>query len=182
VKVYKEDVMRAVLIIMLFLYLSGCSAIKYEAGAVYKTDLQKTEDHSEEKNIISLINKARSEGRMCGSRHYKPAPPLAWNDSLGQAALKHSLDMAENGFLGHRGSDGSSPGDRILKSGYSWTASGENVGQSFRTPQEAVQGWLRTERHCRNIMNPEFREAGSAYAKSSSLRTYWTVVFGTPAR
>lgn len=156
----------------LLLSLSGCSSIIYESGL-------KKRDHAMERRIVKLINEARAKARKCGSKYYKPANLLVWDDMLGQAALKHSMDMAQNGFLSHKGSDNSSPGDRITKTGYRWLIYGEDVGQGYRTPEEAVDGWLKSEIHCKNIMNPEFREAGSAYAKSSSLRIYWTIVFGT---
>ena len=137
-------------------------------------------DFAMEMRIVELVNESRVKGRKCGGAYYKAVQPLAWNDMLGQAALAHSLDMAQNGFLSHTGSDGSNPGIRLSKTGYTWRIFGENIGQGYRTPEEAVQGWLRSEEHCRNIMNPEFREAGAAFAKSGNLRNYWTIVFGTP--
>jgi uncharacterized protein YkwD len=139
----------------------------------------KKRDHAMERRIVELINEARIKGRKCGNKYYKATHPLAWNDKLGETASRHSLDMARNGFLSHTGSDGTNPGERISRAGYKWLTYGEDVGQGYRTPEEVVDGWLKSEIHCKNIMNPEFREAGSAYAKSSSLRIYWTIVFGT---
>lgn len=56
-----------------------------------------------------------------------PVPPLAMSAALLQAAREHSLDMALNEFQDHIGTDGSSPGDRITRAGYSWSMYGENV-------------------------------------------------------
>lgn len=165
------------LIVFIFgLFLPGCSNVIYESSGWYNRD------HAMEKRILEPVNEARIKGRKCGNKYYKAVRPLVWNEMLGQTSLHHSLDMAKNGFLSHTGSDGSNPGDRLSRVGYNWVVYGENVGQGYRNPEEAVQGWLKSEMHCKNIMNPEFKEVGSAYARSSSLRTYWTLVFGTPRR
>ena len=92
--------------------------------------------------------------------------------------MQHSLDMAQKGFLGHTGSNGRGLGERLSKVGYKWSSCGENVGQGFRTPEEAVRLWLKSEVHCKNIMNPDFKEAGVAFAKSGNRRSYWTLILG----
>lgn len=56
-----------------------------------------------------------------------PLPPVAWNDKLGDAAQKHSQDMANNRFQSHKGSDGSSPEGRIKASGFQAKSSAENA-------------------------------------------------------
>ncbi|MFZ5996828.1 MAG: CAP domain-containing protein [Nitrospirota bacterium] len=164
----------AIAVFLLFLY--GCAPVLYETTAPAK------KDYGPERRVIELINEARAKGRKCGSKYYKAVQPLVWNDLLGKAALHHASDMARSGFLGHTGSDGSTPGTRLSKLGYAWSIYGENVGQGATSAEKAVQGWLESEKHCQNVMNPEFREAGAASAKSSSLRSYWTVVFGTRGR
>ncbi len=139
-------------------------------------------EREDERIVVDLVNKARSRGARCGSRYYRPAPPLAWNSKLARAALRQSGDMSENSFMGHTGSDGSSPDERVEEAGYTWSRCAENVCVGYRTPAEAVQGWLESEGHCRNIMNPAYREAGAALARGRDRRPYWTVVFGTAMR
>ena len=90
------------------------------------------------------------------------------------------MDMARTGHLSHKGSDNSGPGERLSKAGYTWASYGENVGQGYRTPEDAVKTWLKNGRHCRNIMDPEFTEAGAAWAKNRNLRNFWTLVLGRP--
>ncbi len=168
----------------LLAFLSGCVAIVNIPGSAQegRTRLQHKERAAPERRIVDLVNEARGRGRKCGNTYYKAVRPLAWNSVLGQAALAHSEDMAQNGFLSHTGSSGSNPGNRIAKLGYKWAMYGENIGQGYGTPEEAVQGWLKSEAHCKNIMEPDFRDAGAAYARSSKLRNYWTIDFGAPGR
>lgn len=166
---------KAACFFVIFFTLSGCSNIIYTSSGIYK-------EHSLTESILEPINKARAKGVMCGSKYYKPTGHLSWNEIIGQASLKHSLDMAKHGFLSHKGSDLSEPGERLRRAGYDWKLHGENIGQGYKTPDEAVSAWLRNEQHCKNIMNPEFKEAGASYVRSENLRTYWTLVFGTPQR
>lgn len=132
-----------------------------------------------EKKVVDLVNRARLKGARCGNRHYKATRPVEWNNTLAQAAKKHSLNMASKENLGHTASDGSGPGERIARLGYKWMAYGENVGEGYLTPEEVVNAWLKSQGHCENIMNPGFKEAGAAYAKGAK-RTYWALVLATP--
>jgi uncharacterized protein YkwD len=175
---YKNEIaMKTYSLISVMVFLCGCiSAFNSSSGQPGRY----SHDHSLVKDILEPINETRSKGMMCGNRYYKPARPVVWNDTLGQAALQHSLDMAEKGFLSHKGSDRSDLGERLSRVGYQWISYGENVGQGYRTAQDAVSAWLKSEIHCKNIMNPEFKEAGASYAKSSNRRSYWTLILGNP--
>jgi uncharacterized protein YkwD len=134
--------------------------------------------------FLDAVNQARSASRMCGTDAYDAAPPVAWNDSLAMAAFLHSSDMAVNQFFSHTGSDGSSPGDRIDRQGYDWWTYGENIAVGYPTVSAVMQGWLGSDGHCRNIMNPVFEEIGAAYAEGPYLGTssalYWTFDLATP--
>ena len=41
-----------------------------------------------------------------------------------------------------------------------------------------VAGWLQSAGHCRNIMNPSFRELGVGYAQGGSYGHYLVQNFG----
>src|SRR5690606_20423516 len=55
------------------------------------------------------------------------APPLSIHPQLTAAARRHSMDMFENQFQGHDGSDGSDAEQRVTEAGYDWSAISENV-------------------------------------------------------
>jgi uncharacterized protein YkwD len=135
------------------------------------------------KAILDAVNAARASARSCGEQQFAPAPALAWNGALADAALAHSVDMATQRYLSHQGKDGRVVGDRALQAGYRWRRIGENIASGQDSAEEAVAGWLSSPGHCANIMNPGFTETGAAYAISTSreiARVYWTQVFGTP--
>ncbi len=131
--------------------------------------------------VLERANAARAEPRRCGDAHFDAAAPLAWNERLAAAALAHSRDMAQRSTLGHAGSDGSRPADRATRHGYDWRAVGENVAGGQGSAAEVVDGWLRSPVHCANLMAPEYREMGAAYAREpgSRLHIYWTQLLGT---
>ncbi len=136
------------------------------------------------RRVLELTNAARASGRQCGREPFAAAPPLTLNSTLEHAAMAHSKDMAAHDVLDHRGSDGTSPADRVTKAGYKWRMIGENLASGVTTADEVVSGWLGSPHHCENIMGPRFSQMGVAYYfnPKSAGGIYWTQVFGTPAR
>jgi uncharacterized protein YkwD len=114
--------------------------------------------------FLAAVNQARSIKQKCGNTRYDPAPPVSWSGSLAKAAYLHSKDMVRNTFLNHTGSDGSSAGQRISRQGYPWRTYGENIAAGSPTVSSVIHGWLASEMHCRNLMNPAFTEIGAGYA------------------
>ena len=128
--------------------------------------------------FLAAVNQARSVNQVCGNTPYGPAPPVSWSDKLAMAAYLHSEDMALNDLFSHTGSDGSSAGQRISRQGYPWRTYGENIAVGYPTVSSVVQGWLGSEGHCRNMMNPAFTEIGAGYAigqfGGNPAARYWT--------
>ena len=134
--------------------------------------------------FLDAVNQARYVGRNCGSTSYPAAPSVAWNNALATAAYLHSEDMATNQFFAHTGADGSSPETRITRRGYDWRTYGENIAVGYPTVSAVVQGWLGSDGHCRNIMNPSFTEIGAAYSdgfyQGIPSVPYWTFDLAAP--
>jgi uncharacterized protein YkwD len=131
---------------------------------------------------LRWINQYRAAGASCGARgSFSPAAALAWSTPLDQAALRHSNDMVANNFFSHTGSYGSKAGQRITDAGYNWRTWGENISAGRTSVQTVVEGWMRSDGHCANIMNPAFRDVGLACVKgtaSNRYGTYWTMTLG----
>ena len=136
--------------------------------------------------MLALVNSVRAQGRNCGSEFFPSAPPLTWNGAIADSALLHSADMAVVlQDLTHTGSDGSSAGTRLTNQGYSWrTTWAENIaftGGSSGTAVSAVNLWVTSPGHCRNMMNPAHTEMGAATAFGfhtdfRSNGDFWTLV------
>lgn len=163
------------------------------------TQTTPTLDDTLKQAYLDIINEARSEGRTCGQYGYFPATgALTWNKRLYDAAYEHSKDMGVSNTFSHTGSGtqsdetakalhhgtGSSVGERIEHNNYTnWHRYGENIaaGTSMDEAVEAMEGWLKSPGHCKNIMKPEFKEVGMAvyYNENSHYKYYWTQDFGT---
>ena len=128
--------------------------------------------------VIQLVNQARSQGRVCGNQKFGSAQPLSGNGSLTRAAQTHSSDMAARNSLSHKGSNGSSVGDRTKQVGYKWRNIGENVAVGYNSGSAVVKGWLDSPGHCANIMNQNFNEGGVSAVKGRDGKLYWTMVYG----
>lgn len=128
--------------------------------------------------FLTRINKIRAKGCDCGLNYFPPAPPLRWNDDLEYAARGHALDMSERHYFSHTSINGRSMSDRAEEAGYGaggykTYAVGENIAQGQMSIAEVMSGWLHSEGHCRNLMNPAFREVGVA-----EIDHYWVQDFG----
>ena len=127
---------------------------------------------------LALINAARSEARLCGNTPYDAAEPVSWNAQLESAAAAHSTDMTTHNFFDHTGSDGGGIGQRVTASGYRWSRVGENIAAGQRSARAAIDGWIGSPGHCRNLMNPDYTEIALACVEDSGAdyTRYWTNV------
>jgi len=132
--------------------------------------------------VLARVNQFRAAGATCGSHGaFAPAPGLAWNLALTQAADSHSRDMVANNFFSHTGANGSNAGQRITAAGYDWRAYGENIAAGQTSINAVVDGWMASEGHCANIMNAELLDIGvacEAGSISTVYRTYWSMELG----
>ncbi|MDD0974625.1 CAP domain-containing protein [Pseudomonas fontis] len=140
------------------------------------------DSQSEGQKLLEAINSARATPRQCGGQPFGAVTPLAWNVTLAGAAQDHSRSMANKNYFDHKDPDGSTPGDRAELAGYSYQSIGENIAAGQDSVRKVVDGWLASPGHCANLMNPQFRELGAAYAidPKSDAGIYWTAMFGTP--
>jgi uncharacterized protein YkwD len=132
-----------------------------------------------EREVLARVNAARANGRRCGAERYPPAPPLEPSAALERVAFEHSSDMAVHAQFEHSGHDGSTPAERVRRSGYGARLVGENIAYGSLDAEEAVDGWLASPGHCANIMDPRFQTTGIAIAEDrhGGAGLYWTQVF-----
>lgn len=130
------------------------------------------------REFLNAINRVRQQGCTCGTTYMPPAAPLVWNNQLEVAAIDHARDMAENNYFSHTSRDGRNMEDRIVFAGYVFKGyksfmAGENIAQGQMSIAEVMQGWFKSPGHCKNLMNPGFKEVGVA-----ENNTYWVQDFG----
>jgi uncharacterized protein YkwD len=127
---------------------------------------------------LAAVNQRRAAGATCGSRgSFAAAAPLRWSSQLAVASAAHSADMAAQNYFSHTSADGRSMTDRVNATGYSWASLGENIAAGYSGIDSVVEGWMRSEGHCANIMDPAFDEMALACAigaAGSRYGQYWT--------
>lgn len=134
--------------------------------------------------VLRLTNRARAQGWNCAAlRAGGPAlPPLKLHPALDLAAQGQSAGMALYGYFDHTSAlDGSSPMRRVQTAGLSPSSVAENIAAGQTSPDEVVNGWLRSPGHCRNIMG-DFTLIGLSYVSrpGTTYKHYWTQVFARP--
>lgn len=142
-----------------------------------------------EQQVLELTNAARAAGHNCDTMGmFGPAPALKMEPRLRCSARLHSAYMAKTMEFAHtQSATGLDPFKRMMAAGYQFRLAGENIAYGQRSPQEVVSGWLDSDGHCANIMNPRFTELGVGYVVAMGMSTrpgraspYWTQNFGTP--
>ncbi len=112
-----------------------------------------------------------------GQRRQRGLRPLTLDTRLTVAATVQARDLASRGRLDHRGSDGSTVGDRVARTGYDWSAVAENLAQTrTSSPRAVVTLWMNSPGHRRNLLNPQVTQMGLAH-----VRAIWVLVLGRPA-
>ncbi|MGB3363686.1 MAG: CAP domain-containing protein, partial [Thermodesulfobacteriota bacterium] len=132
--------------------------------------------------VLDLVNSARAQGRNCGNEFFPAAPEVIWDIRIQDAALAHSVDMAQNQNFSHTGTDGSNTGDRLLIQDYNWSTWGENILVGLDDAPDAVDAWIGSTGHCSIIMNPSLKEVGAGVAQGifqGRSASYWTLVFAS---
>jgi uncharacterized protein YkwD len=134
------------------------------------------------REVLDLVNAARAQARRCGRERFAATHPLELDATLSTVARLHAGDMARHSTMGHRGSDGSEPADRVSRAGYPWRAVAENVAAGQRNAAAVVAHWLDSPGHCASIMGSQFTQMGVGFAieAESAARIYWAQVFAAP--
>jgi uncharacterized protein YkwD len=109
------------------------------------------DDFQNSPSFTLLLNDARAGGGV---------HELSQNAALTQAASAHALDMETYNYLSHTGLDGSTPGDRALEAGYNYAYISENIARGFETEEGVMDGWMASEGHRDNILDPRAEDFG----------------------
>lgn len=132
-------------------------------------------DATAARELLRLTNRARAEAR---------ARPLAWNDSLAEAARAHAADLAARSYVEHLTPEGFDPGHRIGVLARSFVGSAsENI--AYRRGGRGVAAadlmtiWRGSGPHWRNLLTPRYMAAGFGVAAKGD-RTYAVGLYSQP--
>jgi len=186
---------RILLLLTFSLAFVGCSEESPKIIPSSEASVEEVQNITKEKLLIA-INKVRSQQIDChdGLGLVGPYNGLRWNNELFSSAYEHSTDLALSDTFSHFGSGTeyditgsnlntkSSFVERIEANGYlNYKTIGENIAGGFSSIDETIIAWLKSPKHCANIMNSNFTDTGIAISVNpdSEYKVYWSQNFGS---
>ncbi|GGE66505.1 CAP domain-containing protein [Priestia taiwanensis] len=112
---------------------------------------QKRVDDGDAKQILDVTN-------MIRKRHQLSV--LKWNDKASHVAYLHSKDMKDNTFFAHESPTTGELKDRLQRGNVSYRSAGENIAYNYTDGIAAVEAWMNSEGHRKNMVQPAFKSLG----------------------
>lgn len=112
-------------------------------------------------------------------RQASGARPLQLNSQLNAAAATHARDMSVQNRPWHFGSDGSSPLERVARSGYPGQFVGENISETYESEVETLAAWMEQEDTRRIILDPRATDLGFQWFQEQNGKIWWTLLTGS---
>lgn len=132
---------------------------------------------------ISAGDTAEVQFRMLDSvnalRQAAGVGPVELNAQLTASAATHSRDMSVQNRPWPFGSDGSSPIDRMRRTGYPGQLVGETISETYETELETLAAWMEDEGARRVILDPAAVNMGFAWHQEANGKIWWTLVMGS---
>jgi uncharacterized protein YkwD len=122
--------------------------------------------HPYVKKVVDLVNEARAKEGLS---------PLTLNSKVQAAAQVRATECER--LFSHTRPDGSSFATALKEQNVSYRRAGENIAWGQRTPEQVVTGWMNSEGHRANIMNPNFTTIGVGYYQNAKGTNYWCQLF-----
>jgi uncharacterized protein YkwD len=108
-------------------------------------------------------------------------PALKLALQMQSVAREHSLDMLRRDYFAHQSPEGKDLRHRLERHGINnWRRIAENIAYNsgYEDPVLiAVEGWMKSPGHRKNILNRELAESAIGVAVSADGRAFFTQVF-----
>jgi uncharacterized protein YkwD len=118
-------------------------------------------------------------------RRAQKLPALRASTALADAGRLHARDMAEVGYVEHDSFDrlagqlvrSCTWPKRVLAFVPGRDHVAENIAAGATTPQEVVEGWMKSPEHRRNVLGEALVEVGVGYWAGGDDGFYWVADF-----
>jgi len=141
---------------------------------------------------LKAINGVRMHTQICS----KATKPLHWNKHLYNMSKEHSIDMAVTSLLQHNGSgtktDTTALRLNLKRGSYFFERVNQKINsknlysgelvvrtdiKSLSSPRTVIAYWIKKQKDCQLIMNPNFTDFAMAKVISNKdRRAYWTLL------
>ncbi len=160
---------RTALVLLAAAGLAGCApgATRSGAAGIYRIRAGDTDDI--QFRMLDSVNDLRAA---------VGAQPLQLNSELSAAAETHARDMSRQQRAWPFGSDGSSPYERIRRSGYGGALVAEVYSQTYETELETLAAWVQDGAWGEEILDPQATDMGFGWEQDSSGLIWWAITLG----
>jgi uncharacterized protein YkwD len=133
------------------------------------------------------LERVRTEmlARVNAERATAGVGPLLRDPRLDDTAQRQAEDMLLRSYYNHVSPDGTTPADRVRKSGYYSRMVAENIARGPVAVQEVMNNWMGSSGHRRNLLLPTFTHLGIGVVVGRNPAmgdtVIWVQDFGSPA-
>ncbi len=130
-------------------------------NSIYDADTEK-DCYTLSYKVFEIVNQERIKAGV---------KPLKFNNDMYKAAMVRAKECDES--FSHDRPNGTSCFTALKEAGVKYLSAGENIAMGYRTPADVMKGWMGSEGHRNNILNPNFTDFACGVYKSG----YWSQFF-----
>lgn len=130
-------------------------------NSIYDADTEK-DCYSLSYKVFEIVNQERIKAGV---------KPLKFNNDMYKAAMVRAKECDES--FSHDRPNGTSCFTALKEAGVKYFSAGENIAMGYRTPADVMKGWMDSEGHRNNILNPNFTDFACGVYNSG----YWSQFF-----
>ena len=164
---------RAFLIPLALGLVCSFSTFSVQAASVSQAELLEAkmavENDVDAERIAYMVNQAR---RQNGAGELQMLPRLNRIAAIRAEEITRSFS--------HTRPDGSGIQQLIDQNNIGWRKIGENIAAGQSTPEMAMNSWMNSENHRKNILNPDYQYIGVASCYANGIY-YWVQIFLRPS-
>ena len=116
--------------------------------------------------VVKLVNEERAKAGL---------PALKMDADITAAANVRAKEIKQK--FSHARPDGSSFSSVLKEQGVSFRGSGENIAWGQKSAEQVMNGWMNSDGHRANILNPNFKNIGVGHYQDENGVNYWVQLF-----
>jgi uncharacterized protein YkwD len=140
---------------------------------------RESESFARQTAALGDLTQARAAllARVNAERAKAGRPALRLDPRLSEAAQAHAEDMMVHSYYDHSSLDGTTPLDRVRKTGYAPHIVAENIARGPFTVDEVMDDWMLSREHRANLLHPAFRDFGAGIVVGRNSAVGFTVIW-----
>lgn len=115
--------------------------------------------------VVKLVNAERAKAGLSA---------LEMKTDITAAANVRAKEIRQ--VFSHTRPDGRSFSSALKEQGVSFRGSGENIAWGQKTPEQVMNGWMNSDGHRANILNPNYKNIGVGFYQENGVN-YWVQLF-----